>query len=813
MIIKCDNCASEFEINQNLIKRTGSKFRCSECKHVFKVFPPTPSPVEMKSEKTISAEAEKKEAENTEFMADSATEFEEQLPEGVHSPEDDDMPDKPGGNVEETVFVEDDTMTQVDFSEEVFGPTLDTTVEHYVELGNIGEGGMGEVRLAKDTRLLRKVAIKSIKNEAATPTAVSYFLREAQITAQLDHPNIVPLYTVKEPAPGERNVSFVMKLIKGKTLSEIIIKAREFYQENPKGEPEGDASLTSRLDYFLKACEGVIYAHRKQVVHRDLKPSNIMIGEYGEVYIMDWGIAKMVKDDPGTLMSIEKLAQQNLGLEEGGIPAGSIVGTPGYMSPEQARGLPDVGPASDQFSLGVILYELVTCQSAREGDVRKKLRWAEGGYINEIIHYISGKAIPPELEAIIHKATAADPFDRYPSVAALTEDVRRFVRGDEVSELPDNSFRKAWRWMNKHRYKTFIFFLMTIVIALSAAIWSLAQKNSAMRAAQIREKRLTVVLSQISAHAHNIDNHFLRLEDLLLGVASDAMYLIQDAPPNNEKYYWLDNFNNPDDAPEDLAYSTLYDKLVSIDYPVVKLAPGVQPQDVESIMQRLAPLRHHYKRTLLNSRGSFKPVSDEEARRLLTVHGLPISWIYIGLEAGVMYSYPGKGTYPPEYDPRVRPWYGLGRHKYEAYWGNPYFDLQGLGRVLPCATSLYDRENRFFGVVGMDVTFTKIIRDNLTRPGAVGVVESFLLDDKGRIVVSSSQLNQEIKEKITDSSLKLETFPIKEVVQAINRKESGMVEVKRDDISRLIVYQKMSSLNWYYVEEADTATILNMSMK
>ena len=118
-------------------------------------------------------------------------------------------------------FSEKASMTTVNFSEEAFG-IRSQKEDRYVDLGVIGEGGMGEVRLAKDTQLLRKVAVKALKKEAATPAALSYFLREAQITAQLDHPNIVPIYTVKQPEKGEQNVSFVMKLIKGKTLSDVV---------------------------------------------------------------------------------------------------------------------------------------------------------------------------------------------------------------------------------------------------------------------------------------------------------------------------------------------------------------------------------------------------------------------------------------------------------------------------------------------------------------------------------------------------------------------------------------------------------------
>ncbi|OQX13641.1 MAG: hypothetical protein BWK80_42665, partial [Desulfobacteraceae bacterium IS3] len=166
---------------------------------------------------------------------------------------------------------------------------------------------------------------------------------------------------------------------------------------------------------------------------------------------------------------------------------------------------------------------------------------------------------------------------------------------------------------------------------------------------------------------------------------------------------------------------------------------------------------------------------------LLTVHGLPIRWAYIGLEAGVMYSYPGKGTYPDDYDPRVRPWYKLGykpANKNAVSWGNPYLDLQGQGLVLPCATSLYGKSDKFYGVLGMDVTFSDIIQDNLTREGSVGVIESFLLDNQGRIVVQSSQTNIGRGGNSSNPVLDLKPFPVPAVMEAVKQGQSGLMETE-----------------------------------
>jgi len=780
MIVKCEKCQIAFNINDKLIKPGGSKLRCSKCKHIFTVSPP---------ETSAKQNAAKPAAPRKPSHSDEVKRVSSSLSSGAEA-----------------------TLTMVDFAQDVF--FKGDSAERYEEMGSIGKGGMGEVLLARDNQLLRKVAIKVLRDQNVSAAALSFFIREAQITAQLDHPNIVPVYTVRPPQKGEKNVSFVMKLVKGKTFFEIISKIRAICNENPKAALSQELSLRTRLEHFLKACDGITYAHRKQVVHRDLKPANIMVGDFGEVYVMDWGIAKMLKDDE------EALTALGTAIYTGDIPKSSgsmtlssaqpegVVGTLSYMSPEQAKGRLDVSMASDIFSLGVILYELVTLKPARVGDAKEKLRWAENGYINQMSHLVPDEKIDPELKAIIHKATEFNPKDRYPTVNALSDDIRRYLRGDEVSQLPDNLPRKVIRWMGKHRQMTMIIFMSVLLLSSTITIASLYREQAAMKAAQIREKKLSQLQAAVSSHAHLIDSRFLRLEDLAVGLTNNAIYLIENAPPNDELFYWISDFKNSKSAPPDHEEAPLYGRPVSIDYPVVKTAPKVLKEEISDLMQRLAPLRHHFKKMLLDSRGVTEPVSEVEARRLLTVHGLPIRWAYIGLEAGVMYSYPGKGTYSDDYDPRVRPWYELGKHKKSVFWGNPYLDLQGQGRVLPCATSLYGKDNKFYGVMGMDVTFSDIIQDYLTtRKGAVGVIESFLLDNQGRIVVRSSQ-TKVLEDDKNNSTLKLPPFPIQIVTEAVKREVSGLMETEIEGKSRLIVFYQMSSLKWYYVEQIDTAVYI-----
>ena len=259
----------------------------------------------------------------------------------------------------------------------------------YTVVREVGRGGMGVIYEAQDGELQRVVALKVLANEIAGSEAAARMRREAQTIARLEHPGIVPVHDVGQLADGR--VFYAMKLVRGETLS----KAAALLPHS------------ERMRVFLRLCEAVAFVHAHGVMHGDLKPENVMIGAFGEVLVMDWGVARSIDEDLG----------------------GVIAGTKGFMAPEQERG-EKVDARSDVYALGRILQTLA-----------------------------EGERIPRRLASMIRKATNADRQARYRDAAELRDDVSRFLDGEPVSAHHESLFEKAGRWIQRNQA------LVTIVLA------------------------------------------------------------------------------------------------------------------------------------------------------------------------------------------------------------------------------------------------------------------------------------------------------------------------------------------------------------
>jgi serine/threonine protein kinase len=327
----------------------------------------------------------------------------------------------------------------------------------YLSEGIIGRGGMGAVYRVVDTDLKRSLAMKVLlasdepdRGRKLDPLVLARFLDEAQVTGQLDHPGIVPLHEVG--IDGQGRIYFTMRLVRGHHLGEVFAMARE-----------GKEGWTPErcVGALVKVCEAMAYAHSKGVVHRDLKPQNVMAGRFGEVYVMDWGLAKVrgrtdratAKDEShANSMSLVQVGK----LRESGVMtmAGSVFGTPCYMAPEQARGeVERVDAASDVYSLGAMLYHLLCGEAPYLADGARLpaatvLQCVLGGPPPKILAI--AKDAPRDLAAICEKAMAREPQQRYGDMLALADDLRAWLAGRPVAARPLSAVARGARFCRRY---------------------------------------------------------------------------------------------------------------------------------------------------------------------------------------------------------------------------------------------------------------------------------------------------------------------------------------------------------------------------
>ncbi len=323
--------------------------------------------------------------------------------------------------------------------------------EDYTILDSIDEGAMGEILSARDNKLNRTVAYKKIHPHVAeTPSYLGRFYMEAQVTAQLQHPNIVPVYGWMA---NNKSVGYAMKLIDGVTLKDFIRETKDQYVKD--GKPDGHHILHARLEHFLKVCDAMHYAHRKGVIHRDLKPLNIMIGPYREVYVMDWGIAKTVEVDKDMFGEKTVLVGHEEVSSEDKTKMGQVMGTPAYMSPEQAEGEIDIlDHRSDIYALGLILFELVTLHRAIDGkNTNEVMMKARRGIVDPAPTYGRQDEAQEQLLAIVKKATQYMPVDRYTTVEEFADDIRRFMHGEAITVRQEPIKQKIMRLVKQYFLK------------------------------------------------------------------------------------------------------------------------------------------------------------------------------------------------------------------------------------------------------------------------------------------------------------------------------------------------------------------------
>ena len=373
--------------------------------------------------------------------------------------------------------------------------------ERYRVQREVGRGGMGVVLRVRDLDLGRDLALKRLRSSHGTSAsssgaALARFLQEAQVTAQLDHPAIVPVHELGRDADGE--VFFTMKLVEGQDLAKVFARVHA-------GDPQW--SRTRVLGILQRVCEAMAYAHAKGVVHRDLKPANVMVGDFGAVYVMDWGLAALRRLE-GDEVSASRQLSTVRSIHGGEAPyatlEGAVVGTPAYMAPEQARGASDaIGPAVDVYAVGAMLYHLLGGTAPfldgmgdGEGDAGK---WGRARLIDRIANGTPtplarlAPDISGELLAICERAIAPVAAQRYADMTELAEDLRALLEGRVVRAYRTGAWAELSKWVARNRAlaAALVGGVGLALVGLGSAAWiqarasaTLALANEDLRAAR-----------------------------------------------------------------------------------------------------------------------------------------------------------------------------------------------------------------------------------------------------------------------------------------------------------------------------------------
>ncbi len=399
------------------------------------------------------------------------------------------------------------------------GKIIQDPARRYEIGGEVGSGGMGVIRLIYDKDIRRYVAMKVMTYEGEpTPGQLERFIEEAQIMGQLEHPAIVPIHELGVTGAGE--AYFTMKMVRGMTLRDMSLE---------------DFTFSELMGTFLKICDAIAFAHAKGVIHRDIKPGNIMVGEYGEVLVMDWGLAKTrgAKDALDEVVTTIRSGDDATKTLEG-----SVAGTPAYIPPEQAKGRTrDIDERSDIYALGAVLYEMLTLRPPFAGeDSAEMLAKAIRGNPEPPVTAAPDRHVPRELSAVCMKAMKYSRQDRYQTVKEFSADIRLFLEGRAVSAKEDTFAEAVVKMVRRNKQ-------VSVAIAVAAL---LLVAVGAVSVYNIREERDRAVAAgeaeaeqkERAEYALYVSTIALAQENALDGSLAQAKDLLSLCPPRLRGWEW-----------------------------------------------------------------------------------------------------------------------------------------------------------------------------------------------------------------------------------------------------------------------------------
>jgi len=696
------------------------------------------------------------------------------------------------------------TFTHVDHSVVRFDDQLDVKLENidaeYRQGKVFAEGGQGIIREGMDLTLRRLVAIKTLKPQPEDQFSRGQFIQEARVTAQLNHPAIIPIYSLN--TDDKDGLHLVMKLVDGKTLKDYLEQLDYEYRTSGIEQFDERKSLMYRLEVILRVCDALDYAHNRNIMHCDLKPENILIGEFRETYIMDWGIARQIEEpgyDPATW-----------------VKPNTISGTPRFLSPEAIHG-EHTDQRADIYALGLILFEVVTLREAymarTSAEVVSMIR---EGRIAETRHKY-GFRIDPDLKAIIAKATAYNRDERYQTVRDLGMDIRRYMAGEETTANPYHLFGKLSAFAARHKRTSLIFAVFCILTLLLTIGVTCYRRVSMIDARHNYSLELSEAQLKSTACADYIELNIARNAQFLSAITSEFIFLYETDMDNEDIIpdcmmpvsALRTDAKNP---PASLLYSSIYHRKIDFSHFAHKTIHGEKLTDIEK--QRLHVLSH-LRNSIMNVFLDRLPrkvaeASPSEQNEYLRLTGIPLHLLLFGFPDGQYIVYPGSGTYAQNYDPRGRHWYKTAQGGDGGFtWSKPYpGNTAAAGYLLSCNIPMLDTAGNFLGVAGFDLHLNTIIRD-LNSNGNTGtnVLEKTLIDNSGLILLSTGARFAGAMETNKEDSLTIR-FDDADLFRQFAETKYGTIS--RMENGRQIIYcvNYLPSQDWYYFEKIDvTSTV------
>ena len=690
----------------------------------------------------------------------------------------------------------------------------------------LGEGGMGSVFVAHDRGLGRVVALKRLREGFEKDQSVMRrFILEAQIGAQLEHPNIVPLYSFEQSEGGAPAIT--MQLLEGTTMGDYIVRAGSAPKEARA--MRGEYSLKERVGTLLGVCEAIHFAHERGVIHRDLKPDNVMLGRYREVYVMDWGLARVINSpidmaiEPRngaapstpeeqaligslpTMLPAEVIGSlPTMVASEHGVQSetsstatrqGEVMGTPQYMPPEQALGLIDqIGPAADQYSLAVMLQELAALQPARSHT--SAMRALSEALQNQLAPPIDldGRTLHPALAAIIARATRKEPGERYPDVKAMTDDIRRFIRDEPVSVYEEGFSRRLVRAAAR-RPVLAISILSLLGFLTSVVIVGSVVRDARQTARQARQMENTRrVLFAVSSRAHEVDVELSDLATSVEAIGAATIELLQrDAKEFDRR---------PRRLPPLAPFEPSGGAPVSFEDIVVIWPAMTANADLPPSAAKLVHLQRWLREAVVDSLPMADRAGSVESQNAALVAGRSqLLRAFAGLEDGSFVQFPAREV---SADPRKRPWYRMGSHEPGLHWTRPIVDA--TKRTLRISALMGLRSNgALLGVAGSDLRVATLAKQlNLTLPG---FRRAYLVSEDGKIAISDT-LEATVLPRVTnpDETPELPSVEPAALATRLAGPDRGGYLIVGD---RLFVFAKLISPPWTYVAELEKARAID----